>query len=167
MNKIIIGVGFLAGIFFFLQAMDIPARVKQDRMEAAKLKEDITYMKNLIGRMKTFSDDDLISLEQNVRLFYETMDVVSHYRGIKDAVHVEGIDAQGTLARAFKSSAWPGVMTAKVKVVFSDMVGVDQNTAVLDFMRQMENKGTMRVKEIMYQGGRGLALTVELYGRGI
>ncbi len=167
MNKIIIGIGFLAGIFFCSQAMDIHAHIKRDHMEVEKLKKDITHMKSLIERMKTFSDDDLISLEQNARRFYGAMDVVSHYRGIKSAVHIEGVDGQGTLAQAFKSSAWPGVMAADVKVVFSDIAGVDKNTAVLDFMHQMENKGPMRVKEIVYQGGRGLALTVELYGRGI
>ncbi len=167
MNKIIIGIGLLAGIFFCSQAMDIHARIKRDRVEVEKLKKDITHMKSLMGRMKTFSDDDLISLEQNARRFYEIMDVVSHYRDIKDAIHVEGVDGQGTLARAFKPSAWPGVMTADVKVTFSDIVGVDKNTAVLDFMRQMENKSPLRVKEIVYQGGRGLVLTVELYGRGI
>ncbi len=166
MNKVIIAIGFLTGIFFGLQAADIPAKVKRDRMEVEKLKEDITHMKSLIERMKTFLDNDLISLEQNTRRFYEAMDVVSHYRDIKSAVHVEGIDGQGTLARAFKPSAWPGVMTAEVKVAFSDIVGVDKNTAVLDFMRQMENKVPMRVKEIVYQG-KGLVLTVELYGRGI
>ena len=167
MNKVIVAIGFLAGIFFCLQAVDINTRVKRDTIEVEKLKKDITHMKNLIERMNRFADDDLISLEQNARRFYETMDVVSHYRDIKDEIHVEGIDGQETLAQAFKSSAWPGVMTADVKVTFSDIAGVDKNTAVLDFMRQMENKGFMRVKEIVYQGGRGLALTVELYGRGI
>ncbi len=167
MNKVVIGIGFLVGIFFCLQATDIHARIKRDHIEVEKLKEDITHMKNSVDHMNTFSDDGLISLEQNARRFYEVMDVVSHYRDIKSAVHVEGIDGQGTLAQAFKPSAWPGVMTADVKVTFSDMAGVDKNMAVLAFMRQMENKGPMRVKEIMYQSGRGLVLTVELYGRGI
>ncbi len=166
MNKIIIGIGFLAGIFFGSQAMNIQARVKQDRIEVEKLKKDITRMNNSIGRMSGLLDADLIALEQNTRRFYETMDVVSHYRGIKSAVHVEGI-GEGTLAQAFKPCAWPGVMKADVKVTFLDIAGVDQNTAVLGFMRQMENKGPLRVKEIVYQGGRGLVLTVELYGRGI
>ena len=167
MNKIIIGIGFLAGIFFCSQAADIHARIKRDRIEVEKLKKDITRMKDSIGRMKGLLDVDLIALEQNTRRFYEAMDVVSHYRGIKSAVHIEGIDGQGAVAQAFKSSAWPGVMAADVKVTFSDIVGVDQNMAVLAFMRQMENKAPMRVKEIVYQGGRGLVLTVELYGRGI
>lgn len=167
MNKVIVAIGFLAGIFFGSQAVDIPARVKQDRMEVEKLKKDMTHMKGLIERMDAFPDDDMVSLEQNARRFYEAMDVVSHYRGIKSTVHIEGIDGQGTLAQAFKSCAWPGVMAADVKVTFSDMAGVDKNMAVLDFMRQMEDKGPMRVKEIVYQGGRGLVLTVGLYGRGI
>ena len=167
MNKVIIALGFLAGIFFGLQAAGIPARVKRDTIEVEKLKKDMTHMKSLIERMKTFTDDDLVSLEQNARRFYEAMDVVSHDRGIKSAVHIEGINEQGVIAQAFRPSAWPGVMTADVKVTFSDMAGVDKNTAVLDFMRQMENKGPLRVKEIVYPGGRGLVLTVELYGRGI
>lgn len=167
MNKIIIGTGFLVGIFFCLWAAEIPARVKQDRMEAEKLKKDMTHMKGLIERMDAFPDGDMVSLEQNARRFYEAMDVVSHDRGIKSTVHMEGIDGQGTPAQAFKSCAWPGVMTADVKVIFSGMAGVDKNIAVLDFMRQMENKAPMRVKEIVYEGRRGLDLTVGLYGRGI
>ncbi|HLD87954.1 MAG TPA: hypothetical protein VI955_01370, partial [Candidatus Omnitrophota bacterium] len=64
MNKVIIALGFLAGIFFGLQAAGIPARVKRDTIEVEKLKKDMTHMKSLIERMKTFTDDDLVSLEQ-------------------------------------------------------------------------------------------------------
>ena len=164
MNKIILGIGFLAGIFFGLRGADAYMQVKHDGTEITKTKENIARMNISIERMSGFPDGDLPVLTDNVRYLYGSVDVLSHYRGIKSTVHTEGADEQGTLARAFKPSEWLGVMKARVKVSFPDIIGVDQYTAVLAFMHQMENDRPLRVMDMEYQG-KGLSFDLNVYGR--
>ena len=164
MNKVIIGVGFLAGIFFGLRGADAYMQVKHDGTEITKTEENIARMDISIERMSGFPDGDLPVLTDNVRHLYGSVDVLSRYRGIKSTIHIEGADDQGVLARAFKPSEWLGIMKARVNVIFPDIIGVDQYTAVLAFMRQMENDRPLRVMDVEYRG-KGLSFNVEAYGR--
>ena len=136
----------------------------RDGVEISRVRADIARMNISIGRVSVLPDGHMPVLADTVRGLWEAVDVLAHYRGLKSAVHVEGADGQENLARAFKPSEWPGVMKARMKVSFPEIVGVDQYTAVLAFMRQMENDRPLRVMDAAYQG-KGLSFNVEAYGR--
>ena len=164
MNRAIIGIGLLIGAVFAARAGDAYTQAGRERVEIEKLNKDTEQMTNAARRMAGFADSDLPPLEKNIRRFYEAVDILSHYRGIKSTVHLEGAGEQGTVTQAFKPSAWLGVMKADVKVDFPDISGADQNTAVLVFMRRMEQESPLRVTEMAYQG-KGMTFNIELYGR--
>ena len=165
MNKVIIGIGLLIGAVFAARAGDAYTQAGRERVEMEKLNKDTEQMKNAARRMAGFADSDLPPLEENVRRFYEAVDILSHYRGIKSTVHLEGAGEQGTVTQAFKPSAWLGVMKADVKTDLPDISGMDQNTAILVFMHRMEQDSPLRVTAITYQG-KGSTFNVELYGVG-
>ena len=164
MNKVIVGVGVLVGIFFSLRGADAYTQAKHDSMAMNRIKADIARMNASIGRMSGLPDGDMPSLTDNVKHLYGSIDVLSRYRGIKSVIHTDGINDQGDLLRAFKLSEWPGIMKARVKVIFPEIVGVDQYTAVLAFMHQMENDHPLRMADVEYQG-KGLSFNVDAYGR--